>query len=192
MEVDKDVPILGLFKERSEGAGHSYGATAVRGFVDMTEEAIAFSGPPEGASEADEQEQADTFRLLTLRQMDDAHGTDDSSYINTSFEKLTAEQIDNFKMTPGYRAFLRMMYDERGRRPAALRDVLAFPADITYMQSAEDIKREMKLFNRRGNLDFVIRGLECDVVGEGKFLPQAHRTQGQRFVSPRRSRANAG
>ena len=25
-----DIPILGLFKERSEGAGHSFGVTAVR------------------------------------------------------------------------------------------------------------------------------------------------------------------
>ena len=39
---EKDVPLLGLFKERAEGAGHSYGTTAVRGFIDMTEEAISF------------------------------------------------------------------------------------------------------------------------------------------------------
>ncbi|MEM1315157.1 MAG: glutamate synthase central domain-containing protein, partial [Pseudomonadota bacterium] len=37
VESDADIPILGLFKERSEGAGHSYGAAAVRGFVDLTE-----------------------------------------------------------------------------------------------------------------------------------------------------------
>ena len=44
---EDDIPILGLFKERSEGAGHSYGAMAVRGFVDMTEEEIAFA-PADG------------------------------------------------------------------------------------------------------------------------------------------------
>lgn len=38
VETEKDVPLLGLFKERAEGAGHSFGTTAVRGFVDMTEE----------------------------------------------------------------------------------------------------------------------------------------------------------
>ena len=39
---ENDIPMLGLFKERAEGAGHSYGITAVRGFVDLTEEKIAF------------------------------------------------------------------------------------------------------------------------------------------------------
>ncbi|MEO1749915.1 MAG: glutamate synthase central domain-containing protein, partial [Pseudomonadota bacterium] len=42
VKSEADIPILGLFKERSEGAGHSYGTTAVRGFVDLTEEAISF------------------------------------------------------------------------------------------------------------------------------------------------------
>ena len=41
-EVESDIPMLGLFKERAEGAGHSYGVAAVRGFVDLTEESIAF------------------------------------------------------------------------------------------------------------------------------------------------------
>ena len=35
------MPLLGLFKERSEGAGHSFGTTAVRGFAGMTEEETA-------------------------------------------------------------------------------------------------------------------------------------------------------
>ena len=43
---EKQVPLLGLFKERSEGAGHSYGLTAVRGFTDMTEEPFAFGTRP--------------------------------------------------------------------------------------------------------------------------------------------------
>jgi glutamate synthase (NADPH/NADH) large chain len=38
VQEEKDIPILGLFKERSEGAGHSYGTIAVRNFVDLTEE----------------------------------------------------------------------------------------------------------------------------------------------------------
>ncbi|MEM1305438.1 MAG: glutamate synthase central domain-containing protein, partial [Planctomycetota bacterium] len=40
VDSESDIPILGLFKERSEGAGHSYGAIAVRGFVDLTEEPV--------------------------------------------------------------------------------------------------------------------------------------------------------
>ncbi|MEM9130461.1 MAG: glutamate synthase central domain-containing protein, partial [Pseudomonadota bacterium] len=164
VKSEADIPILGLFKERSEGAGHSYGTTAVRGFVDLTEEAISFdtSETPDG--------ETDPFRLLTLRQMDDAFGIDDSGYVNTSFAKLTAEQIDNFKITPGYRAFSRAMAEERHKRPAALRDVLAFPADITFFDSVEDIKKEMMLFNRAGNVDFVIRGVDCEALGNDEFL----------------------
>ncbi|KJZ18675.1 GltA [Loktanella sp. S4079] len=158
---DKDIPILGLFKERSEGAGHSYGTTAVRGFVDLTEEPISF---------ADAEGETDPLRLLTLRQMEDAFGIDDAGYVNTSFEKLTQAQIDGFEITPGYRSFSQTMAEERHRRPAALRDVLAFPADITFLDTTREMKREMMLFNRAGNRDFVIRGLECEALGNNEFL----------------------
>ncbi|MEM9912592.1 MAG: glutamate synthase-related protein, partial [Pseudomonadota bacterium] len=167
VESDKDIPILGLFKERSGGAGHSYGTTAVRGFVDLTEEAISFAG--EDDLEALDGE-TDPLRLMTLRQMDDAFGINETGYVNTSFDKLSTDKIDNFKITPGYRAFSRMMAEERNKRPAALRDVLAFPADITFLDAKDDIKREMMLFNRAGNIDFVIRGLHCEALGEGEFL----------------------
>lgn len=163
---DKDIPILGLFKERAEGAGHSYGTTAVRGFVDLTEEAIAFGSD----KPSDLDGETDPFRLLTLRQMDDAFGIDDKGYVNTSFEKLSTKQIDAFAITPGYRAFSAMMAEERHRRPAALRDVLAFPADITFLDNVADMKREMMLFNRAGNNDFVIRGLDVETLGNGEYL----------------------
>lgn len=155
-----DIPMLGLFKERAEGAGHSYGTTAVRGFVDMTEEKVTFVG-----ADSD----VDPLRLLTLRQMNDAFGIDEEGYVNTSFDKLTTEQIDAFTITPGYRAFSRMMAEERNRRPAALRDVLAFPADISFLTSVDDIKREMMLFNRAGNRDFVIRGLTIELLKPGEY-----------------------
>ena len=161
VESDKDIPILGLFKERSEGAGHSYGTTAVRGFVDLTEEKISF---------AEAEGETDPFRLLTLRQMDDAFGINETGYVNTSFDKLSQEQIDGFEITPGYRAFSQMMAEERHRRPAALRDVLAFPADITFLDTVPQMKREMKLFNRAGNRDFVIRGLAVEALFGGEYL----------------------
>ncbi|MEM7468157.1 MAG: glutamate synthase central domain-containing protein, partial [Pseudomonadota bacterium] len=47
VESEAEIPMLGLFKERAEGAGHSYGIAAVRGFVDMTEEEIAFANEHE-------------------------------------------------------------------------------------------------------------------------------------------------
>ncbi|MEM0990237.1 MAG: glutamate synthase-related protein [Pseudomonadota bacterium] len=161
VEGDADIPILGLFKERSEGAGHSYGVTAVRGFVDLTEEPISF---------AEAEGEVDPFRLLTLRQMNDAFGINEKGYVNTSFDKLSPQAIDSFQITPGYRAFSSMMAEERHNRPAALRDVLAFPADIRFKDTAEDLKREMMLFNRAGNRDFVIRGLEVEDLGDGAYL----------------------
>ena len=185
---EDDIPILGLFKERSEGAGHSYGAMAVRGFVDMTEEEIAFApadgnheiesnNPPEGEhgtkggrTKQDSNGQQDALRLMTLWQLDDAFGVKDGSYAHTSFEKLTADQINEFKMTSGYKSFSRMMADERSLRPAALRDVLAFPADFTFTDKADDFRRELAAYDRLGNLDFHVRGLECEQVESGEFL----------------------
>ncbi|MEO0484760.1 MAG: glutamate synthase-related protein [Pseudomonadota bacterium] len=166
---EADIPILGLFKERAEGAGHSYGTTAVRGFVDLTEEPIAFDQPGDTADTALDGE-TDPFRLLTIRQMEDAFGIDEAGYVNTSFDKLSKDQIDNFEITPGYRNFSLTMREERSRRPAALRDVLAFPADITFMDTVDDITKEMMRFNRAGNNDFVIRGLDVVTVGDGEFL----------------------
>ncbi|MEM7473417.1 MAG: glutamate synthase-related protein [Planctomycetota bacterium] len=180
VEDEKDIPILGLFKERSEGAGHSYGAIAVRGFVDMTEENILFgnnnNGSParvkgaHGSADSQMDELEDVFRLLTLRQLDESFGINDEGYVHTSFEKLSSEQIDRFKMTPGYKSFSRMMAEERGVRPAALRDVLAFPADITFIAKAEDFRRELSMYDRVGNLDFYLRGLDCQKKSEGEFL----------------------
>ncbi|MEM9590489.1 MAG: glutamate synthase-related protein [Pseudomonadota bacterium] len=166
VQSEADIPILGLFKERSEGAGHSYGVTAVREFVDLTEETIAF--PPNGAGETSET--IDVMRLLTLGKMEDAFDIDERGYTHTSFDRLSVEAIDNFAVTPGYRRFSRNLSQERMRRPAALRDVLAFPADITFMRAPDDIRREMMLFNRAGNNDFVIRGLSCAQVAEGQYV----------------------
>ncbi|MFE3837390.1 glutamate synthase-related protein [Pseudogemmobacter sonorensis] len=160
VEAEADIPLLGLFKERAEGAGHSYGTTAVRGFVDMTEEAITF--PEEG-------EEPDPLRLMTLNRLEDAFGISDEGYSNTSFDRLTPERIDAFEITPGYRAFSRSMAEERARRPAALRDILAFPADVGFLTEPEEFRREMKRFNRRGNNSFLTRGLECRALPGDHF-----------------------
>ncbi|MEM6477361.1 MAG: glutamate synthase-related protein, partial [Pseudomonadota bacterium] len=161
IESDDDIPILGLFKERTEGSGHSYGAAAVRGFVDLTEEKIAF--------DQGEPQDNDVMRLLTLNKMRDAYGIDDSGYVNSSFDRLSSSTIDRFKITPGYRKFSRDLARERMLRPAALRDVLAFPADITFLTETDDIREEMMFFNRAGNTDFVIRGIDIVHVADGHF-----------------------
>ncbi|MEE2034768.1 glutamate synthase-related protein [Rhodococcus chondri] len=163
--TEKDVPLLGLFKERAEGAGHSYGTTAVRGFVDMTEEFLAL--PAEREAEPD---LTDALRLLPLHRLSDAHGLDDDAYRYAGFRALTTDEIDRFEITPGYRAFSRTMADERSRRPAALRDVLALPADVTFAATADDFRREMGRFARYGNNSVLVRGLSAARVGDNEFV----------------------
>lgn len=159
---EKDVPLLGLFKERAEGAGHSYGTTAVRGFVDMTEESISF----DDEAKPDNPDMADPafLRGLPLHQLDGAFGLDDEAYRNTSFDELTPRAINSFDITPGYRNFVRSMNAERTRRPAALRDVLALPADVNFVHTADEFTQEMGQFALDGNNNFQVRGLSCTQV----------------------------
>ncbi|HEY5980550.1 MAG TPA: glutamate synthase-related protein [Microlunatus sp.] len=157
--AENQVPLLGLFKERSDGAGHSYGLTAVRGFADMTEERPTFA-PEEESSE---------LRLLTLGQLDDAYGLNDTAYRNAGYEALTDDQIDEFAITPGYRDFVATTQAERSRRPSALRDVLALPADVTMLSAADDFARELGRFSVTGNSSIRVRGLEVEPVGPDGF-----------------------
>lgn len=169
---EKDVPLLGLFKERAEGAGHSYGTTAVRGFVDMTEEAISFGDDarPENPDMAD----PTYLRLLPLHQLEGAFGLDDGAYRNNSFDELPTRAVDSFDITPGYRSFVRAMNTERTRRPAALRDVLSLPADVNFVRTANEFRREMGQFARFGNNDFQVRGLSCQQTGDEFVLRLSH------------------
>ncbi|MET0450879.1 MAG: glutamate synthase-related protein [Mycobacterium sp.] len=169
---EKDVPLLGLFKERAEGAGHSYGTTAVRGFVDMTEETIAFDddAKPENPDMAD----AAFLRLLPLHQLEGAFGLHDDAYRNTSFDELSPRAINSFDITPGYRNFVRSMNAERSRRPAALRDVLALPADVNFLHTADEFRSEIGQFARRGNNDIQVRGVTCVQVGDEFTMRLGH------------------
>ena len=153
--TENQVPLLGLFKERSDGAGHSYGLTAVRGFADMTEERPSF---------APEHEESPELRLLTLGQLDDAYGLTDAAYRNAGYEALTDDQIDEFQITPGYRDFVATTQAERSRRPSALRDVLTLPADVTMLTTADEFARELGRFSVTGNSSIRVRGLAVEPV----------------------------
>lgn len=169
---DKDVPLLGLFKERAEGSGHSYGTTAVRGFVDMTEEAISFGDEarPENPDMADPA----FLRNLPLHQLEGAFGLNDEAYQHNSFEEMTPRAINSFDITPGYRNFVFAMNAERSRRPAALRDVLAFPADVNFLHTADEFRSELGQFARFGNNGFQVRGLTCVQDGDEFTLRLSH------------------
>ena len=101
-----DIPFLGLFKERQEGAGHTFGNTAVREYINMTDEPI-FYIPQQQAKQVS-----------------------DTAYLDFGYEKRSPKQIDAFGITPAYRSFTRNLSQERANRPAALRDVMDFPVDI--------------------------------------------------------------
>ncbi|PZF58227.1 glutamate synthase large subunit [Curtobacterium sp. MCSS17_008] len=147
--TEGQIPLLGLFKERSDGAGHSFGVASVRGFGGMTEERPAFERSGD----------SDALRLLTLGQLDDAFGISDTAYRNTGYDRLSDAEVDAHRITPGYVTFLQTTHDERSRRPAALRDVLALPADVTGIDEASDFARELGRFSTTGNASITVRGL---------------------------------
>ena len=158
-----DIPLLGLFKERNDGAGHSYGLAAVRGFEDLTAEPIKLAS--KGAAQANEIELSDEdISLNTVSRLFDAFGVDDRAYVDTSFDRRTADEINGFEMTAGYRAFIDMMGKERGKRPAALRDVLSFPLDLSDCGDAEAIRGKLALFDWRGNITLAVQGVDAQAV----------------------------
>ena len=161
VSTESQVPLLGLFKERSEGAGHSFGTTAVRGFAGMTEESRRFGG--------DDTQDA-TIARLTLDQLEDAFGISDEAYVNGGLGALTDEQVDTFRISPGYRDFLAATHAERARRPSALRDVLALPADVAGLHTAQDFRQELARFSTDGNASILVRGLDTEALDDGRYL----------------------
>jgi len=160
IQGETEVPLLGLFKERAEGAGHSYGTIAVRTFIDMTEQPLRFT---------DKKREEDQFiRLLTLARLDNAFNIKASSFADSSFDRVPDEVINAFTITPDYREFSSLMHQERKRRPAALRDILAFPCDLTHVDSLEEFSRKLGRYSLVNN-SFAIRGLTCEAHGEGQF-----------------------
>ncbi len=155
VKSEDDIPLLGLFKERSEGAGHTYGNMAVRGFVEMTAEKIQsdHGAPQDGDANEDD------LRLLPVARLKDAYGKGSDSYRNTSFARLTPEEIDAFKITRNYRKFALELAKEREARPAALRDVLSFPTDISWATTAEEFQHELFKHDLVGNNEFFVRGM---------------------------------
>ncbi|OAI15368.1 glutamate synthase large subunit [Methylomonas koyamae] len=135
VQSENDIPFLGLFKERQDGAGHTFGNAAVREYIAMTDEPILYI-PQQQAGEAS-----------------------DNAYRDFGYEKRTPAQIDSFGITPAYRSFSRNLAQERANRPAALRDVMEFPIDITSAETQADFDRLLGSQNLHGNNNFLVRGL---------------------------------
>jgi glutamate synthase (NADPH/NADH) large chain len=142
---EKDIPFLGLFKERQDGAGHSYGNTAVREYINMTDEAILYI--PQDKSPV----------------------ASDTDYIDSGYEKRTPEQIDSFGITPAYRSFAKNLYLERDSRPASLRDIMDLPADVTSAVTTADFDRILGKQNLCGNINYLIRGLSVTKTNDETY-----------------------
>lgn len=149
---DEQPPLLGLFKERSDGPGHSYGLAAVRGFGEMTAETIGFA-----------EERSPIGERLHLLPQDD-------SYLSKSRAERTAAEIDAHEMTPAYRRFIANMTAERAAKPATLRDVLAVPADFDTAQTAEEFLALLQGYRSEANKHSACRGLETIKEADGWVL----------------------
>lgn len=132
---ESDIPFLGLFKERNEGAGHTFGNTSVREYINMTDEDILYIDRNKSPA------------------------VSDTAYTDFGYEKRTPEQIDNFGITPAYRNFSKILMQERDSRPAALRDVMSYPADITRAKETAEFNAILGKQNLHGNINYSIRGL---------------------------------
>jgi len=144
VKEEKDIPFLGLFKERQDGAGHSYGNTAVREYINMTDEPILYIEEKSPVAS-------------------------DTAYLDTGYEQRTPEQIDRFGITPAYRSFTKNLYQERAARPAALRDIMDFPADVSTAATCAEFDQILGRHNLRGNRNFLVRGLTASKASGQSF-----------------------
>ncbi len=149
IDAEKDIPLLGLFKERSDGSGHSFGNVAVRGFGEMTSENITFED--DSASEQS------------------AILPEDDSYKDTSYDKRTTEEMDGHAITPAYRSFSKMLHEERLERPSTMRDVMGLPVNILDCNSQSDFAEALASFLFESNGSFAIQGLTSAQFTNGKL-----------------------
>ncbi|MBD1558083.1 glutamate synthase large subunit [Vibrio sp. S9_S30] len=144
---ENQIPLLGLFKERQDGAGHSFGNTAVREYINMTQEPVSYAGQAELAMDKTNQ-----------------FASEDVAYKDKGYEKRSPEQIDEFDITPSYRAFIDNLYQERSKRPAALRDILLLPLDFSKANTVEAFSHLLDRFHLDGNVNYLWGGISIESV----------------------------
>lgn len=161
--TEQDIPFLGLFKERQEGAGHTFGNTAVREYINMTDEDILY------------------FSQEKTKQ------ASDTAYLDFGYTARKPEQIDCIGITPAYRSFTKNLYRERENRPAALRDIMSFPADVSQADVRADFDRILSKQNLLGNINFLIRGIQIEkITGTRDFrISLTHNNSRQRLEALR-------
>ncbi|NOQ77194.1 MAG: glutamate synthase large subunit, partial [Methylococcaceae bacterium] len=107
--------------------------------------------------------------ILYIPQHEKAASVSDTAYLDFGYEKRTPEQIDQFGITPAYRSFTKGLYQERNSRPAALRDIVNFPADIRVAKSCADFDLILNQQNLKGNNNYLIVGLNVESTNAEHF-----------------------
>lgn len=152
IQSENEIPVLGLFKERADGAGHSFGNTAVREYINMTEEPISYVDD-----------------LSDIEESESTLIPEDEGYRDLGYEALTPSQIDKFKMTDAYRQFSEVLHAERDTRPAELRDVLATPLILKNCQSADDFTKQFDQVSLAGSAHFPVQGVSLEKLSDNVF-----------------------
>ncbi len=146
---ENQIPLLGLFKERQDGAGHSFGNTAVREYINMTQEPVTYADQAELAMDKTNQ-----------------FASADIAYKDKGYEKRSAKQIDEFEVTPSYRSFIDNLYQERSARPAALRDILLLPLDFSAARTTEAFAHLLDRFHLDGNVNYLWGGISIECISD--------------------------
>ncbi len=152
IQSENEIPVLGLFKERADGAGHSFGNTAVREYINMTEEPISY------VDDLNEIEETESTLL-----------PEDEGYRELGYEALTPDQIDKFKMTDAYRHFSEVLHAERDTRPAELRDVLATPLELANCENVDDFTQQFAQVSLAGCAHFAVQDISLDKLSDDVF-----------------------
>ena len=143
LSKDLDIPNLGLFKERENGPGHTFGSIAVKEFTNMTQEKILYN-----------QQNAQDLKYQSLK-----------------LRKLTPKEIDSFvsEITPSYKKFIDNLYEERSSRPARLRDLLFLPIDLEKCKTEKEFKQAFSFYDLKANINFIFKGLILEKVAPLSF-----------------------
>ncbi|PIE43708.1 MAG: glutamate synthase large subunit [Gammaproteobacteria bacterium] len=162
VQQENEIPLLGLFKERADGAGHAFGNTAVREYVNMTEEPIWYVDETES-----EEPSIDLPHEVAHRDL--------------GYEKRTPEQINKASITPAYREFCAHLYKERDERPATLRDILALPFNFDCAQTADDFTKLFDHYCTLGNVNYSVQGLSVEKVADQHWQLCLDQSSPQRY-----------
>lgn len=136
-----DIPSLGLFKEKSDTAGHSYGVNATKEFFTLANEDIVYAKDapaiPKGTWILEEHLQiAKDIASYT-------HGKP-TEYLDFGYTPLQTDFMDTFTITEDYRTFSSNLMAERKYRPSALRDILGFPIDMKHCKTQSDFENVLQ------------------------------------------------